>query len=594
VVGLVLAVLVLSLGSAQADTSTDGGALDTTFGTSGMVKTPLSQWGDVNGDVTAVAVQPDGKILVGGYLSGLSGGTEFAVARYLPDGALDPSFGNGGLVTTCVCSSFGNGPESVGAIVVLPDGKIVAIGDGDRWIELVRYNPNGSLDTSFGTGGISPDPNSTAYPPPGLSGGVFGAVLQPDGKIVVLGGPATLARFNADGTLDNSFGTHGVADCSGSCYGSWGPGAIALGPNGSIIVGGTSVSGDGNPADNSWLAERYLSDGWLDPSFGSGGIATVPDGGAGTMAIQPNGKIVLGGQRNIPMSSSSAALTRLNQNGTLDTTFGTDGVVVTQDPNTTQQFALSNAQTVLVQPDGKIVAVGYLSEGALGPGIGFGLERFLQNGAVDQSFGTYGVMGATFGSRYNASVRAAVLQPDGKVLAVGSGWPADPTSEPEISWLAMRSLPDDSEPVEIFVAGSGSGTVDSQPVGINCKYSNDCAAQFLIKSTVTLTAHPAEDSAVSWSGACRARGPVCQFTVQPVENQVQVTFSLCEVPHLHKKRLARAEGAIRRAHCAVGSVARKPSRTVARDSVISQSPWAGREMPVGTKVDLVVSKGKRR
>ena len=597
VVGIVLAALVLSLGSAQADIATDGGALDPSFGASGMVKTRLSQWGELNGDVTAVAVQPDGKILVGGYLSGVAGPTQFALARYLPDGALDSSFGNGGLVTTCVCSSFGQGQESVGAIVVLPDGKIVAVGDGDRWIELVRYNPNGSLDTSFGTGGISPDPKSIAYPPPGLSGGVLGAVLQPDGKIVVLGGPGTLARFDADGTLDTSFGTQGVADCScssGDYYPSWGPGAVALGPNGSIVVGGTRVSRDPANTVNSWLAERYTSHGSLDPSFGSGGVATVPDGGADSMAIQPDGKIVLAGQRNTPTSTTAAALTRLNQNGTLDTTFGTDGLVVTQDPNSTQQFALSSAQTVLVQPDGKILAVGYLSEGALGPGIGFGLERFLQNGAVDQSFGVYGVTGATFGSRYDASVRTAALEPDGKVLAVGSGWPADPTSEPELSWLAMRVLPDDSEPVEIFVAGSGSGTVDSQPVGINCKYSNDCAAQFLIKSVVTLTAHPDDGYAVSWSGACRATGPVCQFTVQPVENQVQVTFSLCEVPHLHKKRLAKAEGAIRHANCAIGQVTRKTSRTVAKGLVISQRPSAGHEMPVGTKIDLVVSKGRRR
>jgi PASTA domain len=140
--------------------------------------------------------------------------------------------------------------------------------------------------------------------------------------------------------------------------------------------------------------------------------------------------------------------------------------------------------------------------------------------------------------------------------------------------------------------GNGSGTIDSQPPGISCDGGVSCAAQFADNSSVTLTARPASGAAVSWSGACSGSGLVCKLTVSQATH-VGVTFSMCKTPRLHGKRLGRAEAALRDAQCAVGRVTRERFRTVSRGSVISQYPGAGRNMPAGTRVNLVVSKGKR-
>ena len=111
---------------------------------------------------------------------------------------------------------------------------------------------------------------------------------------------------------------------------------------------------------------------------------------------------------------------------------------------------------------------------------------------------------------------------------------------------------------------------------------------------MTLTAHPTGGAEVSWNGACSGHELVCHVTAGQTSDRVRVTFSLCEVPRLRGKPLAKAKNAVRRNHCSVGSVSRRPSRTVARGRVISEQPGAGTKKPAGTKVALVVSRGSRR
>jgi uncharacterized delta-60 repeat protein len=246
-----------------------------------------------------VAHQPDGKIVAAG-----QGGSDFdfAVARYNPDGSLDPSFGSGGSVTT----DFG-GSEAATAVAIQADGKIVTTGStfsaGVQKFALARYSATGSLDPSFGSGGTV----TTDF---GLGSGFGGALaVQSDGKIVAAGRAGSdfvLARYNGDGSPDAGFGSGGnvTTDFGGVVFDA--AFAVALQANGKIIVAGSAFS---FPAADFALA-RYNPDGSLDPSFGSGGKVTTDFGGfdvAFGVALQPDGKIVAAGQGG---SGSDFALAR--------------------------------------------------------------------------------------------------------------------------------------------------------------------------------------------------------------------------------------------------------------------------------------------
>jgi uncharacterized delta-60 repeat protein len=595
VAGFALVALAFTLVAAQADTTSDGGALDPTFGTGGITTAAISQFGATSGELDAVAVQPDGKVLIGGYLRFPPlDATHFAIARYLPDGSPDPSWGTDGLVTTSVPSPWaGENGSQITNILVEPDGKILAVGylTQSEWLAMARYNPDGSLDTSFGWNGTIPDPN-LVDPSASLLAGVTAAALQPDGKILVLNG-GYLWRYNADGrSPDQTFGNGGSIPADG--------GSIAFAPDGSILVAGTDVQWlNSDQFTTSWRVQRFTADGLADPSFGSDGVSIIPDGGAAAMAVQSDGKIVLADEYDPSTccDQSSARMIRLNPDGTLDTSFGTNGVVITTPANKTGgNPALLSADQVAVQTDGKIIALGEEGLAPASAGTGFGLERFLPDGTPDPSFGINGVAGVSFGSSYDASVSAALLQSDGKILAVGNGQPASPPpdgSPSPLSWLMMRYLPDASAPLAVTTAGSGSGTVDSQPLGINCDGTVNCAAQFAAQSQVTLTARPIGGAGVSWSGACAGQGPVCTLTMNQASD-VKVTFSLCDVPRVKDKTLSSATRALHHADCSLGRVSRTASKTIARGRVISQTPAAGIRLKPGARVRLTVSNGKPR
>lgn len=347
-----------TVGFSLARFNTDG-TLDNSFGEAGKVVT------DFNGFafVQAVAVQVDGKIVAAGVGNNVSGTREFALVRYLPDGQLDSTFGSGGRVTT----NFSSGGDEANAVVIQPDGRILAAGRANEEFGLSRYNSDGTLDSSFGISGkVTLDFN-------GNPDAAQAVALQTDGKILVAGQiqrqlqfPIGLrkrfgiTRFNADGTLDSSFGSSGkvITSFYDNEFLDSEAFAIALQADGRFVVGGWTTGPQGG---SDYALARYNIDGSLDPTFGSLGRVTTDFSNRGNdkieaLALQPDGKIIAAGFSDLRISSDLFALTRYNPNGTLDSGFGVDGKVTTQ-------FFFggfdSLACAVVLQSNGNIVAVGH-------------------------------------------------------------------------------------------------------------------------------------------------------------------------------------------------------------------------------------------
>lgn len=332
------------------------GTLDASFGRGGKVTTAFAAG---SSDMAlAVALQPDGKIIAAGQTS--NGNSDFALARYNVDGTLDASFGANGTVTTDVLALSS---DAAFAVVVQADGKIVAAGqadvDGGFDFALARYNRDGTLDAAFGVGGKVLTPFDDE--PSGQDFSVaqaFAVALQPDGKIVAAGQAFiessfdfALARFNTDGTRDVDFGTRGRATTN-FAGGHDRARAVAIQPDGRIVA----VGGGATSTGFDFALARYDGNGSLDPTFGGSGKVTTDFAGPSDFAFsavaQPDGKIVAAGQSLIA-GSSVFALARYTSTGTLDATFGFGGRMVTNFPGT-NEVALS----VALQRDGKVVAAG--------------------------------------------------------------------------------------------------------------------------------------------------------------------------------------------------------------------------------------------
>jgi uncharacterized delta-60 repeat protein len=336
------------------------GALDPTFGNNGQVQTKFGARVNAN----ALALQPDGKVLVAGMME--SGTTNaFEIVRYNSDGSLDKTFGNKGMVTT-VFTQGGAQLWSLDLETVNGVPKIVAAGDvgtaAQAYFALARYDLSGSLDTSFGSSGKVVTNISASNLELNT---VLASVVQGDSKIVVAGGTLptangndefALARFNTDGRLDATFGSGGVVLTSVGNYAI--ARAVALQSNGDIVAGGESNSFDGV-----FTLARYNPNGALDTSFGSGGIVRTQINGPYSdvlngLAVQPtDGKIIAVGSE-----SGLSALARYNVDGSLDVTFGSGGIVAP---------AFGQGDTaVALQSDGKIVTT------AVNSGT-FGVARYL-------------------------------------------------------------------------------------------------------------------------------------------------------------------------------------------------------------------------
>ncbi|MFN0315288.1 MAG: putative Ig domain-containing protein [Burkholderiales bacterium] len=333
------------------------GSRDTTFDGDGVVTTPVSASDD---HITSMALMPDGKIVVGGY--SYNGSTyDFSAARYNSDGSLDTTFGIGG--SGKVITSIGTGEDRITGITVQPDGKLLVAGltavSGTNYdFALARYNANGTLDTSFSVDGKQTVPFSV-----GSADFANSVTLQADGKIVLAGSSGSgsssdfaLVRLLANGTLDTSFDGDGkvttgigTVDVANS---------VAIQPDGKILVAGYSFNG----IDNDFAVLRYNTNGSLDTSFGTGGKMTVDfgagDDAAAKITVLSDGKILVAGSA-FNGNDNDFALIRLNANGTLDTSFDQDGMMMLAVGTATEDFANS----VAVQADdGSIVLAGQSGE----------------------------------------------------------------------------------------------------------------------------------------------------------------------------------------------------------------------------------------
>lgn len=325
----------------------------------------------------------------------------FVTYSYSQDGSLDLSFDSDGKVTT----DFGNADYGY-STAIQNDGKIIVAGSSGNSFALARYNSNGSLDTSFDGDGKT-TVNFGTNEDYGQS-----VVVQNDGKIIIAGittiiGINTdfaLARFNTNGTLDNTFGIGGKVTTSVGAEDQ--VAQVALQSDGKIIIVGTSSLA----SDYGYTLVRYNSDGTLDTSFDSDGkilidLAFDINRDAFATAIQADGKIVIGG-----VSDGNFALLRFNNNGSLDTTFGTNGKITTDIVTGNSDII----QAISIQNDGKIVVTGSTYSATSADLV---IARYTTNGSLDTLFGSLGKILVDFGgSEEGASV---VLQSDGKIVVGG-------------------------------------------------------------------------------------------------------------------------------------------------------------------------------
>jgi uncharacterized delta-60 repeat protein len=495
------------------------GDLDPTFGMGGKVITDLFSGPD---EAMAVVIQSDGKIVVAGGPSSTSGFfDDFLLVRYNPDGSLDDSFGAGGIVLT----DFGGDADFVRAIAIQADGKIVAAGatgnlNAPHDFALARYNPDGSLDISF-------DGDGKVITPISVTGGneeALAVAIQPnDGKIIAAGKTSVgqddfaLVRYNPDGSLDTSFDGDGkVTTALGDI--STSPdqvNALAIQSDGKIVAVGISSN---TVTSRDFGLARYNPDGSLDTSFdGDGKVTTdfstdfcidcITTDEAYDVAIQPaDGKIVAIGFG----SGNTFALARYNLDGSLDTSFDGDGKVKIDLSNAgigSQGFGIG------IQPaDGKLIAAGIATMRRDIPGSftidrDFVVARFNPDGSLDASFGQNGRVYTDLLGEEGA--RDVALQPDGKIVAVGRTQTLDSINESAIALVRYEGAPG-APSFDLCIQDESNG---------NLLQINTATREYLFTNCAGLS--------VGGTASFTARG--CTLTIQDnqPDRRVLIRFDTC-------------------------------------------------------------------
>ena len=404
--------LVTTSGAAVASSSVGAeGSLDTSFGLDGRVLDFASAYGFTHDAV----VQPDGKLLVVGGDPG--SGSRWFVARYTTSGALDQSFGDNGMVNPTVGDVVAGG--RVEAITLQPDGKILTAGsgplNGSGAVALVRMLSDGSLDPTFGGGdGIALDdiaPNfDTAY----------SVAVQKDGRIVV-GGISTTAdpdelvlRYTSTGSLDGSFGIGGVANINRNV--SERIDDIAIQPDGKIVSVG--YSGDGSAKQMSVM--RFTTGGDLESGATFAGNAGTYDLSFGDeeglgVTLDKAGGILIAGF--VTWANQDGFLMRLNPDGNADGNFGVSGGVINLDGSSLS--AADSFRDLAIARDGKIVAVGSTTTDAGTKKADAWAVRFSSTGAPDSAFGAGGRVVIDFGNT-NDYANAVAIDTKGRILLAGA------------------------------------------------------------------------------------------------------------------------------------------------------------------------------
>jgi uncharacterized delta-60 repeat protein len=398
-------------------------------------------------DGNSVAAQRDGKIVVAGYAD-VGGVDRFALVRYNSDGSLDTSFNSNGKVTTAV----GTGTCKGQGVALQDDGKIVVVGHsfnagGQSCFTVLRYGADGNLDTSFGDSGkvtttVAKDSNADSV------------AMQGDGKIVVAGNSFidggnndfAVVRYNANGTLDTTFNQTGKATAD---FGAHDLGhSVAVHGDGRIVVAGYST----NESKKQCALACFKANGNLDTSFNGTGKVTTNFGGDGDaegqgVATQSDGKTVVVGYATVA-GVQRFAVERYKTDGALDTSFGGTGRVLTA-----VGISGSNAAGVALRKDGKIVVAGYAVNNS-GRVYDFACLRYNADGSLDQSFGDHGKVTTDVGDGKASSLAVQ----DNKIIVAGSAYDGDNNEFAVVRYNASGKLD-----MSFNAAGSVLTAVGSKP-----------------------------------------------------------------------------------------------------------------------------------
>jgi uncharacterized delta-60 repeat protein len=389
--------------------------LDPTFGSNGKVSSLIPNSG---GFILDMAIQADGKIIVaGGYVIKVSSNysTVSLLIRYNTNGSIDSSFGFQGSATI----TFGLNNFDIRSIAIQQDGKIVAGGTNqelyhsDTHFALVRFNSNGSVDSSFGKNGVV----TTAFQNIGdQQEELTKVIIKPDGKILAggysfnsfgIGLPVSvvMSQYNKDGSYDNSFGKSGIV-ISSTSKGSTVGFTMALRFDNKIVAGGPH-------GNSSFASMQFNTNGSIDSTFGLNGFGdTATSFSATDELLQRDGKIIFVG-RMIVSRREVIALLRYNSNGTFDTTFGNYGKVTTSMSNFN-----NSATSAHLDSSGKILVSGSVYQTSSPRSADFALLRYNPNGTLDSTFGKGGIILTDFSGNEDVSFSSAI-QTDGKIVLAG-------------------------------------------------------------------------------------------------------------------------------------------------------------------------------
>ena len=425
------------------------GSLDGSFGVGGRVITDI---GGREQTLRDVAIAPDGRIVVAGMINfgRSSTGKDFAVARYTPSGSLDSSFGGGDGVAT---TSFDNSrfADHANGVVLLSGGKILLAGTSDQ------------------------APAS--------------APVEDD--------DFALARFTSDGTLDPTFSTDGKVTASFG-PGNDGAGPVDVTPDGKYVASGESRQ----PTTGiDFATARFLPDGRLDPGFsGDGRQTTALSAGnrndiAGGMQVQRNGRIVVAGNADRGGATrTDYALLRYLPNGDLDPSFGSGGTVFTDFDD---GGPFDSANELVLQPDGKIVAAGNSIVDSV---FGFSLARYRPDGSLDGTFSGDGRATASFGPRSSLLGFGVALQRDGKIVLAGYGRTPDSTTGQD---FAVGRFLGDQANLRAGMSARPSPTRVGRTVTFSLRVRNrGSEAATDARARITLPSHARFLSAGSSRGSC--------------------------------------------------------------------------------------------
>jgi uncharacterized delta-60 repeat protein len=391
------------------------GDLDRSFGVGGIVKTPFMEANSID----ASTIQPDGKVIVVGSIRQPDFNRDFYVLRFNGNGSFDTTFGvNGKLIIV-----ISNRDERASGVTLQADGKIIVVGtsrdsSANYNFATARLNQNGTLDTTFNTNGFAIAPSGSVSD--------FGtdAIVQSDNKIILCGQSPnfsnttfTVVRYNTNGSLDTSFDGDGISKIQFSPSLNSSARSVKLQTDGKIVVAG--VSSIVNFDTSGFGIARLDSNGTPDTSFGNNGtviidvsLGSAHQSIANELLIQPDGKIVAVGTSNSGFTTSSDfAVVRLNFDGSLDNSFGNNGKVITP----IQGYNDDQAREVILQPDGKLIVGGI---GKVANDTDFAIIRYNSNGTLDTIFGNKGVALSRIPGSFEG-VSNLKVEADGKIFAAG-------------------------------------------------------------------------------------------------------------------------------------------------------------------------------